>query len=33
MLGGCGVVVYSCTGGLSLYRYRYCSWFDSGGHV
>nr|DAO88557.1 MAG TPA: hypothetical protein [Caudoviricetes sp.] len=26
-------MVYTHTCSLSLYRYRYCPWFDSGGYV
>nr|DAS61190.1 MAG TPA: cytochrome c-552 [Caudoviricetes sp.] len=33
MLGGCGVVVYSCTGGLYLYRVGHGLGFCSGCHI
>lgn len=33
VVGGCSVMVYTYACGLSLYRYRYCSWFYSGGYV
>nr|DAO94432.1 MAG TPA: cytochrome c-553 [Caudoviricetes sp.] len=33
MLGGCGVVVYSCTGGLYLYRIGHGFGFCSGCHI
>lgn len=33
MLGGCGVVVYSCTGGLYLYRVGHGFGFCSGCHI
>lgn len=33
VVGGCSVMAYTHTRSLDLYRYRYCSWFDSGGYL
>ena len=33
VVGGCSVMAYTYTRGLSLYRYRHGFGFDSGGYV